>query len=756
MAKTQKTPIRKFYAVVWILFAIPFFGVISLYGLASWGVFGPLPTFDELENPQSNLASVVYSYDGIELGKYYVQNRTMVKYEDLSPNLINALIATEDVRFHKHSGIDFRALSRAVSGVFFGGNKGGGSTISQQLAKLLFTERPASSFQRITQKLREWVIAVKLEKNYTKNEILNMYLNIADFGHNIYGISSASKIFFDKTPAELNVEEAALLIGLLKAPSYYSPIMNPENCERRRSVVMNQMVRYKFLERAVYDSLITLPLIANEEKLSFRIEKNKFGHGDLAPYFLEEMKKDLNIWCKNNINPATQKPFNLHKDGLKIYTTIDSRMQRHAESAVNEWMKDLQETFFKTKKGSKKGPFAAQVSDKDIERILNKSKKQSDRYRRLKDEGVSDAEIEKIFNNPVKMKVYSTRGEIDTVMTPMDSIIYYKYFLRAGLLSVEAETGHIKAWVGGVNFKHFKFDHVRAGKRQVGSTFKPFVYTKAMEEGISPCYQMPNVQVCIEKGLDKPWCPKNSGDYKNGEMVSLKDALANSINYITANLMKIYGPESVIELVRKMGITSDIPAVPSISLGTADISLYEMVGAFNTFNNQGVFIKPQALLRIEDKKGNVLHEFSTEKREVMSQQTAYLMTELLKGVVEYGTGGRIRRIYKFYEPVGGKTGTTQNNSDGWFIGMTRALTTGVWVGGEERSVRFASMQYGQGAYMALPIWAKYHVKVYEDPKIKIEKGEFRRPDEPVTTITNCAEYRQEVIRTNTTIDFDKN
>jgi len=754
---------------LWLVVFSPLIMLLLIFAMASLGVFGPLPTFEELENPKSNQASVVYSIEGKELGKYYIENRTNVAYEEISPNVFNALIATEDERFYKHSGIDAEALARVAKGILMRESKGGGSTITQQLAKLLFHDRPKSKLERVFQKFKEWVIALRLERNYTKKEIITMYLNIADFGHNIFGISSASKIYFDKKPIDLSINEASMLVGLLKAPTRYSPIKNPERCKTRRNTVLMQQVKNKFLTREQYEVLKDEPVILDYQSLNKRIEKNTYGYGDLAPYFMEELKKDLLAWSNQHINPQTGKPYNIYKDGLRIYTTIDYKMQSYAEQAVKEYMPELQDKFFRSKKGKKNAPFSYDLKQEEIEKIIQQAIKRSDGYKKMKEEGMSEEEIQRVFNTPVPMKVFSWRGERDTVLSPRDSIIYHKYFLHNGVLAMNPHTGHVKAWVGGIDFRYFKYDHVRAGRydkktksvlpaggRQVGSTFKPFVYALAMMEGRSPCEQLPNVRVCIEKGVDKPWCPDNSGNYKEGSMVTMREALANSINYISALLMKQYGPHAVVNLVRKMGITSPIEPVPSICLGTPDVSVIEMVGAFSTFFNKGIYTRPIFLLRIEDKNGSVLQEFTTERREVMNEESAYLMIELLKGVVLQGTAGRLRSRYKFTAPVAGKTGTTQNNSDGWFIGGTPDLVCGVWTGAEDRSVHFYSTAEGQGANMALPIWAIFMKKVYDDTDIVLNRGDFEKPATPITIELNCKEYNASLWeeQRNNDVNFD--
>jgi penicillin-binding protein 1A len=723
----------------WILAFSPLVFLLFMLLLAALGAFGKLPSFAELEDPRSNQASLIYSADGKILGKYYIQNRTNVKYTEINPSMVDALIATEDERFYNHSGVDGKALLRAV---LTGGGQGGGSTITQQLAKILFhgQERKGGKIRRIFQKCKEWVISAKLERNYTKQEILTMYLNMADFGHEIFGIQTAAKVYFNKKPAELEIHESALLVGLLKAPTRYSPIKNPDRCINRRNTVLNQMVKNKKITEEKAAEYKEKPLIADEAKLWERVQRNQFGMGDLAPHFTAELKKDLQKWCKSHTKENGEN-YDLYRDGLRIYTTIDSKMQRYAEQAVMEWMSTLQQQFYRSKKGSKNGPFDSRMKQEDVEKNLKKVMRESGRYKAAKEEGLSDEEIEKEFRTPVKMRVFSYRGDRDTVMSPWDSLVYYKYFLQCGLMSMETQTGQVKAWVGGVDFKNFKYDHVRGSQRQVGSTFKPFVYAMAIQEKNSPCMQVPNASVCIDN-----WCPSNSSDYKEGQMMSLKEALAHSVNKVSAFLMKQYGPSAVLKFASKLGIdVSDIDPVPAICLGTPDITVYEMVGAFNTFPNRGVFIKPQYLLRIEDKNGNVLEEFYPERNEAMDEVSAWLMVELMKGVVLEGTAGRLRRTYRFDKPVGGKTGTTQNNSDGWFIGFSSDLTTGVWAGGEDRQVRFRSTALGQGANMALPTWALYMKKVYGDPELGYRGAEFAKPAVEINIETNCGEYREDLL-----------
>lgn len=750
-ASTGKSSYKKLRLAILIGFS-PLLGLLLMLLLARLGVFGALPSFEELENPRSNQSSIIYSADGKVLGKYYIQNRTNVAFEDIAPSMVDALVATEDERFYSHSGIDGKATLRAILG---GGSDGGGSTITQQLAKILFhgQERKGGKLSRMTQKFKEWVISAQLERRYTKNEIVTMYLNMADFGHEIFGIQTAAKTFFNKKPSELDVNESALLVGLLKAPTRYSPISHPERSKNRRNTVLEQMVKNKKITEEEANKYKELPLIADEAKVWERVQRNQFGMGDLAPHFTMELKKDLQKWCKTHTKENGEN-YDIYRDGLRIYTTIDSKMQRYAEQAALEWMTTLQAQFYKSKKGSKNGPFDSRMKPEEVERNLRKAMKESGHYKILKEEGVSEAEIEKEFKTPVRMRVFSYQGDRDTLMSPWDSIVYYKYFLQCGLMSMETHTGHVKAWVGGVDFKNFKYDHVRGAQRQVGSTFKPFVYAMAIQEKNSPCMQVPNTTVCINN-----WCPSNSSSYKEGQMVNLKEALANSINKVSAYLMKQYGPHAVLKFAEKLGVdVSDIDPVPAICLGTPDITVFEMVGAFNTFPNRGVHITPQYLLRIEDKNGNILEEFYPERNEAMDEVSAYLMVDLMKGVVLEGTAGRLRSRYKFTYPVAGKTGTTQNNSDGWFIGYTPDLTTGVWAGGEDRQVRFRSTGLGQGANMALPTWALYMTKVYNDAELKYSHGDFQKPSVEINIETNCGEYKEDLQDYQDDIsgeDFDK-
>jgi penicillin-binding protein 1A len=713
----------KYIKWLWILFLSPILLIFIVVTLTGLGTFGALPDVEELVNPKNNLATIVYSGDMKILGKYYSENRVNVNFNQLDKDLVNALVATEDARFYEHSGVDIKALGRSFVGAFTGGNKGGGSTITQQLAKMMFPREKLSKAELVIRKMKEWIIATRLEKYYTKDEIMALYLNKFDFLNLAVGVKSAAQIYFNRTQDSLNIEQAAMLIGMAKNPSLFNPIRHPDTTMQRRNVVMNQMVKYGYLTKQKYDSLKVLPL-----DLSFHPEDHNDG---LAPYLREYIRDNfLKSWCEKHINPLTNKPYNVYKDGLRIYTTIDSRMQQYAEEAVYEHMQDLQRMFDKDLKTKKNAPFAWNVNKQEIENIMTSSIRRSERYRSAKKAGMSDEEATATFYKPVQMSVYSLRGDIDTVLTPFDSIKYYKGFLQTGFMAMEPQTGYVKAWVGGINHKHFKYDHVKVSRRQVGSTFKPFVYALAIQEGFSPCHQVPNVKTCISLPEGGEWCPENSdgpNDKNNGKMITLKKALANSINYITAWIMKQYGPHAVVTLVKRLGITSEIPEVPSICLGTADINVFEMVAANSTFANKGTYIQPTFITRIEDKNGKVLEEFIPTTDEVFSEERAYTMIQLMRGVVDGGTGSRLRSRHKLMNQIAGKTGTTQKNADGWFMGLTPELVAGAWVGGEDRSIHFNSMVEGQGATMALPIWGKFFSKVYADKNLKVSKGDFPRP-----------------------------
>lgn len=719
---------------LWIIFGAFLAFIVLFFICVATGVFGTMPSFEELENPQTNLATEIISADGKVLGTYYVENRSNVRYAELSPYIPQALVSIEDERFTEHSGIDEKALFRVAFGVLTGSKKGGGSTITQQLAKNLFPRgENLSTPKLVLRKFQEWITATKLEHNYSKEEIIAMYLNTVAFGHNAYGIRSAAKTFFDKSPKELNIEEAALMAGVVNAPTRFSPVRNPENSIGRRNLVLKKMADNGYLTQAECDSISQIPI----DMSHFNVMDHNSGQ---ATYFREFLRGELNDWAKNHTHPDGR-PYNIYRDGLRIYTTIDSRMQQHAEAAVKEFMgKELQPMFYKHWKNQKNAPFYNITAD-EIDHILETSMKRSDRYRTLKNAGMCMDSIKAEFNRPVEMTVFSWDGPIDTVMSPMDSIRYYKWFLQASLVSIESHTGHVKAYVGGLDYRFFKYDHVTQARRQVGSTFKPFLYTLAMQEGeYTPCTRIPNIQYSIQLEDGTFWEPHNSGKHI-GEEVTLKWALAQSNNWISAYLMNRFGPEAVIGMARRMGVESPIEAVPSICLGVCDLKLIEMVGAMSTFANQGVYIKPMFITRIEDKNGNVIERFMPEESEAMSELTAYKMVELMKGVVQSGTGIRLRYSYGFNNPIAGKTGTTQKQSDGYFMGITPDLTTGVWVGAEDRSVHFRSTDLGQGSHTALPIWAYYMRKVYNDPNLHVSQGDFTKPNLPNVDLNfDCSTY----------------
>ncbi len=734
---------KKFYIrLFWTLFALPFVTLFVILILISQDVFGPMPTFKELENPENNLASLIYSKDGEMLGKYYVQNRSYVDFKEVSSNIVNALIATEDIRFYDHSGIDARGLARVFfKTILMGKSSGGGSTITQQLSKNLFPRdttiyksRIAYATNLVLAKFKEWITAAKLERNYTKKEILVMYLNTVPFGGMTYGIKSAARTYFNTHPDSLKLEESATLIGMLKAPTRYSPVNHQEQSKERRNVVLNQMQKYNYITEAQYDSLSQLPLEIDYNRQDHNQGPARYFRGHLRTLLtqqkplkdnyssIESYREDSTKWANNPLygwcNKHTKPDgshYDLYRDGLRIYTTINSKLQKYAEKAVREHLgNDLQEEFFDHMEKHKNAPFAKELKEKQIDNIINRAMRNTDRYQSLKRRGISKDSIQSNFKNPRKMEVFSWEGVKDTVMSPLDSIWYHKHFLRAGFMSMNPKNGHVKAYVGGPDYRYFQYDHVKQGKRQIGSTIKPFLYTLAMQEGYSPCHKVPNVPSTFYVN-DSTWTPKNSGPSgKEGEMVTLKWGLTRSVNYISAWLIKQFNPQSVINVMRKMGIESHIDPVPSIFLGTSDISLYEMVGAYSTYADKGVYTEPSFVTRIEDRNGNLLATFNPQESEAISEQTAYLMINLLQGVVQDGTGRRVRYKYELMNPIAGKTGTTQNQSDGWFMGVTPNLVSGAWVGGENRSIHFNTISLGQGANMALPIWAKYMKKVYND------------------------------------------
>lgn len=730
---------KRYLRILWVLVAAPFLLVFLIVFMVSMEWFGPLPHVEDLQNPQINLATEIISSDGKILGKYYAENRVNVKFRELSPYLVNGLVATEDARFQEHSGIDLRGLFRVLFRTVIGGDQsgGGGSTISQQLAKMLFPRaKNQSKIDLAMRKIKEWIIAARLEQQYTKEEILTMYINKFDFVNLAVGIKSAAKIYFNTSPDSLKMEQAAMLVGMCKNPALFNPLRRMDTTLHRRNVVMYQMVKYNYLAQEKYDSLKQLPL-----GISFQQEDHNLG---LAPYLRESLRDNfMEKWCAENPKPDGSQ-YDVYRDGLKIYTTIDSRMQRYAEQAMEEHMKEIQVKFFKECKQKKNAPFDYSLTKDEVKSIMNSAMKRSERYRVLKTQGANAEEIEKSFNTPVPMTVFSWKGDFDTTMTPMDSIRYYKTFLRSGFMSMDPHTGYIKAWVGGINYKHFKYDQVKTARRQVGSTFKPFVYALAIMEGWSPCQRIPNVPVTFEIPDQPAWTPANSSDKKyEGKMLTLRFALALSINSITAYIMKQFGPKPVVQLARRLGITAPMEAVPSLCLGTAEISLYEMVGAMSTFANQGTRIEPIYVTRIEDKHGRVLSDFRPHTEEVMDEEKAYVMIQLMKGAVQFGTGIRLRYRYKLLQSMAGKTGTTQNHSDGWFMGITPDLVSGVWVGGEDRAIHFSSLDAGQGASMALPVFALYMQKVYADKKINLYQGDFEKPAKKITVEMDCDKYDRE-------------
>lgn len=785
---------RKFIFILWVLLLSPFAGIALLLFIAS---NKDLPNTQTLANPKTDLATEVLTEDGLVIGRYYRENRSDVKAENIPPHMVKALIATEDARFYDHSGVDFFGLIRAIA---YMGSRGGGSTLTQQLAKMLFTK----DFYNIPwwerallQKPKEWIIATRLEKQYTKEEIITLYLNRYDFLNQAVGVKSAAHIYFNKATDSLRVEESAMLIGMLKNSALYNPLRREEMVKQRREVVLHQMLKYDYLDEAAYDSLRQTPLGLNFQRVS---------HDEgMAPYFREILRarlkdilneKDENGSYVRHKEDGSQ--YDIYGDGLKIYSTLNASMQAYGEWAVEQHLAtELQAQFEKDLKKRNKSnyPFYDGILANDKQRILAHSMRESERYQMLtgklcpdchrpafyivksKHDGHdyftcdpekggcsfewqarSEKEIEAIFQEKSAMKVYSHKGDIDTLLSPMDSIKYMKTFLHAGLLSMDPHTGHVKAWVGGIDYKHFQYDNVYQSRRQVGSTFKPFVYATALRFGEHPCHEVPNQKICIDMPGDQaPWCPENS-DKKYGNMVTLEHALANSTNSVTAFLIKKYGVTPVIQLARDLGIKSDIPAVPSIALGVAELSLYEMVAANAALVNHGIYIEPIFFTRIEDKNGNCIYETPLNINQALDEKTAYLTVSLMKGVVDgaynreagksTGTGMRLRmdlpsRDYdNIRYPMAGKTGTTQGNTDGWFMGLTPDLVTGVWVGAPDAAVRFSTTTYGQGANTALPIYGYYMHKVYDDKKLQISIADFEKPDEPINMELDCIEYNK--------------
>lgn len=705
-----------FWKIIIGIVALGFLFILSI----RLGLFGKLPSFSDLENPKSNLASEVITDDHKVLGTYYVQNRSNVKYSELSPYLVKALVSTEDKRFYDHSGIDY---SRTFTVIFhtLTGNKQGGSTITQQLALNLFSDGRQKNFlKRIIQKFQEWVTAVRLERNYTKDEIVTMYFNTVDFGaYNTFGIKSAARTYFNTTADKLTADQAALLVGMLKGPGAYSPVRFPEKSKIRRNTVLNNMVAANFISAEEASN-------AKEKPLGLELKIANYGEG-LGPYFRAVLKDQIKKEFANlKIVRADGTPYDLDRDGLKIYTTINMSMQQYAEDAQKEWMKQLQSKF--SAQWKNRDPFKG-----DKAKLLISGMKRSDRYRILREEGLNDDEIKKAFNVKVPMNIFTWKGSKDTMMTPMDSIKYNKLMLRNAMMSMEPKTGHIKAWVGGIDFDHFKYDQVKMGTRQVGSTAKPFTYAVAIDNGYSPCYSIPNYQQTYNG-----WTPR--GNAQGGNPITLAKALAYSQNFATAYLVHEVGAAEVAALTKRMGITSDVPNYPSISLGAYEASVFDMVGAYSAFVNQGTWIEPTAILRIEDKNGTPIYDKAPKVVKALNSESAYIIVDMLKKVVSQGTARRIQWKYNLTNPIGGKTGTTNDNSDAWFIGITPELVTGVWTGAEDRGISFDRMEYGQGAAAAMPVFAFFMQKVYKDSNLKYTKGDFEQPQGGLTRVIDCNQY----------------
>ena len=733
----------KFMVWFWSLFVAGCLFLYLLFVSIDKGWIGYLPPLEELQNPKNKFATEVFSADMVSLGRYYrKENRVGVQYADLSPYLVDALISTEDVRFYEHTGVDSKSLFRAIVLL---GRSGGGSTLTQQLAKQLWSPRANNIFERAMQKPIEWVIATKLERLYSKDEILLMYLNQFDFLYNAVGIKSAAQVYFATTPKDLRIEQAAMLVGMCKNPALYNPIRHPQRTTARRNTVLGQMCKYEYITQAEKDSLCALPL-----GLEYRSVDHKQG---LAPYFREYLRLmltakepvqsrypswnkqqyniDKDMWdnnplygfCNKNTKPDGSH-YDIYQDGLRIYTTIDSRMQQYAEEAVLEHMTDMQERFFKEKSKKSYAPFSRDLKQKEIDGIMNRTMKQSERYRLMSKAGYTEEQIKDTFNTPMEMRIFSYQGMVDTVMSPMDSIRWQKYFLRCGFLSMDPRSGHVKAYVGGPNFANFQYDMATIGRRQVGSTVKPYLYTLAMLEGMWPCDKAVNQEITLIDGNGNEWTPRDTHAKNQGDTVTLEWGLAQSSNWITAYLMSLFTPEQLVRLMRSFGIKGQIDPVVSLCLGPCEVSVEEMVDAYTTFPNKGIRVEPLYVTRIEDNNGNVLATFTPRTHEVLNEQTSYKMIHMLRSVMDHGTGVRVRFKYGLRAQMGGKTGTTQNNSDGWFVAFTPSLVSGCWVGGEDRAIHFDSMAEGQGASMALPIYALYMQKVYADTELGYDAEEI--------------------------------
>lgn len=771
---------RRYAVWLWGGFLSVIAFIIFLFLGVSWGIFGPLPTFVELESPKSELASEVYASDGTLLGKFFIVDRINTNYQQLPKHVVDALVATEDARFYEHSGIDFIGIVRVFyKTILLGQDAGGGSTITQQLAKNLFHDRPSNIWDRFKQKLKEWIIALRLERSYTKEEIITMYLNTVPFAGNTFGIKTASQLYFNTPPDSLNIQQGAVLVGMLKGNTIYNPRRNPERSQERRNTVLAQMLKYNKIEQAVYDSVVQLPLVLQYKEVDYS--------GGLAPYFREYVKAELKREFKDEVKVGGDS-YDIYRDGLKIYTTIDPRMQQYAEQAVSEQMQDLQRQFNEHWKG--RVPWEnvgnAKLPKTDLwygtNELIYRAVKKSERYAELKEMGVSEADIKASFSKRIPMRLfkwktkaelerelkaqglndkqiknaltsylpradYTWQGEIDTVMSPIDSIKYVKNLLHAGFIALDPATGYILSWVGGIDYKYFKYDNARpSSKRQVGSTFKPFVYTLAIKNGWSPCRKVPNVAVTFKVDGEEDWTPDNSSSYKAGEMVTLKTGLAHSINRVTAYLMKEAlgddSPNALLELVHQMGIDEkhQIKPVPSICLGSPDLSVFEMVGAYSTFANRGFYSSPLCITRVEDKNGNVIKSNMPSHIEVFNEKIAYAMINMLTGVTDFGTGRRIRGSYNLQSEIAGKTGTTNDNSDGWYIGMVPRIVAGAWVGGDEKAIHFRNTQLGGGSNMALPIFGRFMNKVYADTSLHVYRSDrFLIPDD-LNIELDCGKY----------------
>lgn len=754
MATKSNTLFIKIIKGIWIGFFA--FIILLLLGIVSvrinlFNLFGELPSYKSMENPEAenDLSSVLISADGIELGKYFRTNRNQVTFDDLSPSLVNALLSTEDIRFYDHSGIDPKGLLRALIGKLTFSFRGGGSTITMQLAENIFrtmTENQGHLFKidfirPFIIKIKEWIISIQLEKSFTKDEIMAMYFNTIFFGHHSYGINTAASTFFGKTPDSLKYQESALLVGMLNAPTRYSPIKNPENALNKRTEVLHNLYKYDFIDREMFDSLSVSPL-----GVDYQAQNHITGP---APYFRSVIQPQLIYWAKEN-------GYDLYESGLRIYTTIDSRLQTHAENAMSMHMDSLQQLFNAHWNGE--NPWRYE-DGREIESFLETNIRKTEHYRNLvKKYGKGADSVDIILNTPYEMKIFTYDGEIDTLMSPMDSLQHYKKFLQAGFMSMDPKSGHIKAWVGGINFKYFKYDHVKQGRRQPGSTFKPFVYTAAIDQGYSPCFVVEDAPVTFNQPGQIPptYTPQNFNRKFTGEKYTLRRGMASSKNSITAYVMKeLTTPATVVKYAKELGVENPLEAVPSLCLGTSDVSVFELVGAYSTFVNMGSYIRPYFITRIEDKYGNIIQEFPSRGREVLSEETAFLMTYMLKGGIEEegGTSRGLSLAVRLDNEIGGKTGTTQNASDGWYVGLTRDLVSGVWVGGDDRSIHFKSSVLGQGARMARPIWDYYMQMVYADTLLGYEKGPFPKPIRPLNVEIDCAKYQNPELAEMDSVDI---